>query len=631
MKLFGTRFGPLYVFGAVCLGLALVLRVSLALAAIHDMDAMLWALVKMLAVGLLFDLVAFFYVALPAAVFLLAAPDRLVRWRPVRWFGVGLYFVAIYVLLFSEVAEWFFWDEFGARFNFVAVDYLVYTQELTRNAWESYPVVPVLAAMFVAVLAVVLATRKVFLAGFHAPSSFGRRLAPGAVFLAVPVLAAAFVDQSWSRVSTNHYTNELAKNGIYSFFYALANNVLEYDQFYLTEDDRDAFARLRELVKEPDATFVGDGPLDITRQVAHAGPEKRWNVVIAVVESLSAKYLAAFGNEEHLTPTLDRLAAEGLFFRHFFATGTRTDRGLEAITLSLPPTPGRLMLKRPDNERLFSIGPIFRSRGYDTKFIYSGFGTFDNMNTFFHGNAFTTIDGADFAPDEVTFANAWGVCDEDLYRRVVKECDRSHAAGRPFCFVVLTTSNHRPFTHPEKPGIPSGTRPMAVKYADYAIGAFLESARSEPWFDDTLFVIVADHCASSAGKSEVPVQQYHIPLLVYAPKLVKPACVDRLASQMDLAPTLLGLLNFTYRSRFFGKDVLGSTHDRALVGNYEKVGLFAAGKLVLLLPRKKAQTFKADENGHQTECREDKKLLLDAVSYYQSAAYLLRNHLYTAE
>jgi phosphoglycerol transferase MdoB-like AlkP superfamily enzyme len=241
------------------------------------------------------------------------------------------------------------------------------------------------------------------------------------------------------------------------------------------------------------------------------------------------------------------------------------------------------------------------------------------------------VDGGDFKPDEITFSNAWGVCDGDLYRRVLKECDRSDAAGKPFLSVIMTTSNHRPFTHAHVDGIPDDTRKGARQYTDYAIGRLIAEARSKPWFDRTVFVILADHCAASAGKSDVTVGEYHIPLLIYAPKLFESRTVDALASQMDLAPTLLGLLNFSYTSKFFGRDVLEGGRGRAPLGNYEKVGLFADGMLELLLPMRKAQTFAVDDAGNQTEAPLDEALLHDTMAYYQSASYLLRNHLYTPE
>jgi phosphoglycerol transferase MdoB-like AlkP superfamily enzyme len=342
--------------------------------------------------------------------------------------------------------------------------------------------------------------------------------------------------------------------------------------------------------------------------------------------------MRTFGSPEDLTPHLDALAEHGLLFRNVYATGTRTDRGLEAISMSVPPTPGRSVIKRPDYRGKFSIGPIFRSRGYEAKFIYGGNGFFDNMNAFFGENGFDAIDRKDLTADEVTFENAWGVCDEDLYRRVLKEADAAQSRNRPFLYLVMSTSNHRPYTYPQKIDIPSGqSRRGAVKYTDYAIGSFIDQARTRGWFAQTLFVVVADHCASSAGRADVQVSEYHIPLLIYGPGLVPARQVDTLMSQIDLSPTLLGLLKFSYRTKFYGKDVLTDPPDRALMGNYQKLALYVPGRAVILGPKQTARTYAVRDDGSQSEIAPDETLIFDAVSYYQSASHLLSRGLFSAE
>ena len=626
-----TRFGGLYVFGAVLLAVSLGLRVALAIHEVGNADLRFGPLVRAFAVGAIFDLATYFYIALPVALFLLVVPDRFFRWRPHRYAAYAVYFIALYVLLFDAAAEWIFWGEFGARFNFLAVDYLIYTRELIGNIRESYPLPALLGAFAAGAGLLFFLTYRWFRLTFEATSTFRTRLPAALGHVAGVALAATCLSLGLSNIRPNYFTDELAKNGLYSFGAAFRDNTIQYGQFYATEDDAEAFRRVREWLKTDNARFVEEPTPGITRIITSPGPEKRWNVVILLVESLSGEFLSAFGNTDHITPNLDALAKESLFFTHFYATGTRTDRGIEAIALSLPPTPGRSLVKRQNNAGLFSIGPIFRSRGYDTRFIYAGYAVFDDMDTFFAGNGFEVIDRLAFDKKEITFATIWGVCDEDLYRRTLVECDESFAAGKPFCSFVLTTSNHRPYAYPQKIDIPSGTgRNGAVKYTDYAIGEFLRQARARPWFDNTVFVIVADHCASSAGKTAVPVAKYHIPLFIYAPKLVPPRSVDKLASQIDVAPTLLGLMDFAYTSKFFGMDILRPGPERALMGTYEKVGLYSRGQLALLLLRRETEVYRVDPDGRQKLDRTESDLVKDAIGYYQSASYLLQHGLYKA-
>ena len=333
-----------------------------------------------------------------------------------------------------------------------------------------------------------------------------------------------------------------------------------------------------------------------------------------------------------ITPYLDSLADKSLLFTNLYATGTRTIWGLEAVALSAPPKPGQSVIKRPHSDNMFSLGQLFKARGYDLKFIYGGYGYFDNMNYFFENNGYTIVDRRNFEENETTFANAWGVCDQDLLNRTLKEIDKSVEGGKPFLGVVMTTSNHRPFTYPNGViDIPSpANRAGAVKYCDYSIGEFIQKAKSKPWFNNTIFVVVADHCAGSAGQTELPVLEYQIPCIVYSPSLIQPQRIDKLASQIDIGPTILGLMNWTYKSKFFGKDILKMqpSDERAFIANYQKLGFIKNDRITILSPQQKVSHYKFNRiTGEMVDQPVDKEYLDEAVVYYQSANYVQKNKL----
>jgi phosphoglycerol transferase MdoB-like AlkP superfamily enzyme len=352
------------------------------------------------------------------------------------------------------------------------------------------------------------------------------------------------------------------------------------------------------------------------------------NVVLVTVESLSAEFVGAYGNVQGLTPNLDRLMAEGVRFDRFFATGTRTVRGLEAFSLGVPPVPGQSIVRRPGNQHLSTLGEILEQQGYATYFIYGGYGVFDNMNAYFRGNGYAIVDRTDFAPASVAFANVWGVADESLFANATAVVDRAHAQGRPFFAHVMTTSNHRPFTYPDGLiDIPSpGAREGVVKYTDYAIGRFIAEARTKPWFDDTLFVITADHCASVAAKTRLPIAGYRIPLLLYAPKLAQPAVVTHVASQIDVPPTILDLVGIAGAERFFGQGLFEpSPGARAFVSNYQELGYYKNDVLTVLLPRRQVQSFAIDPATlAATPIPVVSELRDEAIAYYQTAAHAFR-------
>jgi phosphoglycerol transferase MdoB-like AlkP superfamily enzyme len=186
----------------------------------------------------------------------------------------------------------------------------------------------------------------------------------------------------------------------------------------------------------------------------------------------------------------------------------------------------------------------------------------------------------------------------------------------------MTTSNHRPFTYPNGViDIFSKTgRLGGVKYADHAIGGFVEAARGRPWFKDTLFVFVADHTAGTGGRIELDPTRYHIPLIFYAPDFVAPATYDRLASQIDVAPVLLGLLNTSYISRFYGRDVLNDRDavPRAFISTYEKVALVRGDTTLVLGPRQTIAAYAGLSKKPRADI--DPELEADAIAYFQAAS-----------
>ncbi len=434
--------------------------------------------------------------------------------------------LSIFVMLFVAVAEGLFWDEFGVRFNFIAVDYLVYSDEVLNNILESYPIGKLLSGLAVVANALSVGLHRLVTASVKAPLAPWRNR-----FLMIGllgVLAGAsllWIDQDNPRgQGGNAYQRELASNGPYQFFAAFRNNELDYTQFYGTLPDADVASRLRNELAEPNSTFIGKDPLDIRRMIDNPGNARTLNIVLVTIESLSAKYLGSNGDTRGLTPNLDKLRTQSLYFKNFYATGTRTDRRLEAITLSIPPTPGRSIVKRVGRESGFaSLGQQLSAVGYDSVFVYGGRGYFDNMNAFFSGNGYRVVDQSSVKEEDIHFKNAWGMADEDLYRQALALADADFASKKPFLLQLMTTSNHRPYTFPDgRIDIPSGKgRDGAVKYTDYAIGKFLEDARKKPWFENTLFIFVADHTAGSAGMEDLPVSNYQIPLFIYAPALIQ--------------------------------------------------------------------------------------------------------------
>ncbi|MGZ5028816.1 MAG: LTA synthase family protein, partial [Methylobacter sp.] len=400
-----SRFTIVLLFLLINLVTFALLRTVLLIKQFGDIDVPFYQVVLAFLIGIVHDLAFFSYLLVPFSLYLLALPNRIYRSKIHTIVTFGVFIVCLYLLFFVELSEWTFWDEFGVRFNFIAVDYLIYTHEVIDNIVESYPVGWLMSGVLVITVLCFFLVKNVLAQTFTANEPFWARAKITASLLVLPVISFVMVEPSWYQFSGNTYLNELAANGPYQFFSAFRNNQLDYRRFYKVGDDR----LLSGIIKKQLDVGDGSGGLyEIKRTIKPAGEEKRLNVVLITVESLSADFLATFGNKENITPYMDAWFNEGLLFTNFYATGTRTIRGLESLTLSIPPTPGQAIVKRPDNGNLFSFGRVLQQKGYDTAFLYGGRGYFDNMNAFYSGNGYRIVDQTDFTPEEITFSNAWG-------------------------------------------------------------------------------------------------------------------------------------------------------------------------------------------------------------------------------
>ena len=634
-SIFKHRFGPLAVLAFILFSLSFITRVTLLIISWPNLELTMLRFIGIIFIGFFYDLVVCSFFAIPVALYCWLMKDS---WYQKKWQRIPLFllfFIITLILVINVGGEIIFWDEFSVRYNFIAVDYLIYTTEVLGNIWESYNIPLITAAVIVVVAAILFLVRKKLTASQEVSMRFSKRSIFFLAFMLIPLAGYFLVNNRFKNSSSNNYINELGGNGIYEFGSAFWNNEIEYNKFYATRNDTANFKILRNMLQAPNATLTND-PLSIEREIKNDSPEHRWNVVLISVESLSGDYLKRFGNKENITPYLDSLIPYGLWFDQFYASGTRTVRGLEALSLAIPPTPGQSIVRRPDNDDMFTMGSVLKAKGYECNYIYGGNSFFDNMGNFFSNSSYTVLDKRDIPDSLVHLTTAWGVDDEAAFDFTLQQCDKSFSAHKPFFNHIMTVSNHRPYIYPEgRIDIPPSSQTIAgaVKYTDYAINKFIKDAQQKPWFNNTLFVIVADHCAKSAGKTDLPVNRYHIPCIIYAPQLIKPAIEERLVSQIDLAPTILGLMNLNYTSRFFGYDMYNMTagNERAFISTYQDMGYIKDGKMVILSAQQKIKMFKPDflTGGNSLIATSD-TLVNEAIAWYQGASFLYRSGWYKA-
>lgn len=554
--------------------------------------------------------------ALPS---LLLLPLGVRAWVPTRrvLFRIAIT-VALMVVLFLGISEWYFFAEFESRFNTVTIDYLIYPHEVFTNLRESYPLPWIGLGCLVGGFAL---SSLLFLRLPPAPWHSIRLVPRWSLATGWAALAGLGILHEQTRPIPPHRQRvvaELSANGWTSALRAAWSRNLSYPDFYPVLDRTEAFRRVRSLLVEPGVEFVGpevgpapkpladgtveseaearwlDSARDSLRRKIPGDPAKpRLNLCIITEESLGSEFWGCLGREKDgrpdtLTPRMDRLVAEGAtLFTHLLADGNRTIRGLEAIYSSFPPLPGDSILARDKTENVETLARVLKRDDYATLFLYAGHGTFDYIRSYSQRNGWDRlVEESDFKSP--VFRTAWGVSDEDLLQRGVEEMRALHQAGKPFLTTFMTVSNHRPFTYPTGriPEDPNAHwRDHAVRYADWALGDFFERARKEAFWTNTVFVVIADHGARVYGSQTIPLRSYQIPCVVVAPALRDlPRRIDAEASQMDIVPTLLRMIGRPYESLFFGHNVLdpaGARQARCLMHHNRSVAVYRERRQVV--------------------------------------------------
>ena len=585
--------------------------------------------------GLRFDLIVLCMLLLPALVAQpLLCSNRL--WQQcLHFYLLGAY--ALVVLI--EAATPTFVGEFDLRPNILFLEYLRYPQEILSMLWIGYKLPLFLGLIASSALILMIGrllrqpqlprrlpirsrllfiTLTLVLCVVGIRSSFGHRPANPSVI--------AF--------SNDLLVNDLVLSSIYSVAYAAYSSarhegsVRAYKAMPLEKVVRYVKADMH----LPESHFIDPTLPTLHQPLVTAEGSKRPNLVIVLEESLGAEFVGSLGGLD-LTPNLDAYSEKGIWFTNLYATGTRSARGIEAVMTGFTPTPARSVVKLPKSQTsFFTIAQILKRNGYKTSFIYGGEAHFDNMRQFLVGNGIeTVIEEKDFPDPE--FMGSWGVSDEDLFRRAHREFEQMKDG--PFFSLVFTSSNHSPFEFPDDKislySQPKQQVSNAVKYADHALGEFLRLAESSGYWENTIFLVVADHNSRVWGNDLVPIERFHIPALLLGGGITA-RHYDRQASQIDLLPTLLGLLHIQTPNPAIGVDLFRADIDNfpgRAVMQYDKTQAYMQGdKVVIMKLDEEPQLYDRNSDGLVPATEQDPELINRATALASWSSYAYQNRLY---
>ncbi len=625
--------------------------------------------------------------ALPIAGLALIRPPLLAN----RWWRWALATVVLGVATFDCAIEWFFFDEFNSRFNHIALDYVLFPYEVLTNIWQSYnvPLFVVVAAIVGGVMALPTLLMRVdeqprvpFRLRWLGVA--GALCCAGVGLLVLTVLPDGLDDDRQVR--------EIALNGMQTLVRAARTSHLDYAAFYAT--DTTATAQQSVMASRETGVDVGFPQRRFTA-VGHPG-RSRPDVVVVLEESLGAEFIGALGDRRGLSPGFDRWTTKGLLLTNLYATGNRTVRGMEGVLCSFPPLPGDAIVKRDRTDGVASMAQVFRHAGYRTEFVYGGAAAFDNLGPFAAATGYQEVRddgilGTGAFPAE-SFRTAWGVADEHLFTEVLNRQRLAVRADTPLFLTALTVSNHKPFLLPPGHGTdpawnftklirhlsifggilvasgaiiwwgrrwlglglaiglsvvalvgygvyanqrmkPSGTRAQAVAYSVASVTAWLDKAQAKGLLAHTIVLVVGDHGARVYGSQQFPLASYRVPALLLTPEAAwQGQSINRLCSQIDLAPTLLSLAGISYTAPFFGEDLLSRVAGSgdAFVQHNRDVAAMDDTHLVELGLRKAVTSYVRVGPGHNElqECPPVPTLTDLAKSTFQIADRLYRERAY---
>jgi phosphoglycerol transferase MdoB-like AlkP superfamily enzyme len=357
------------------------------------------------------------------------------------------------------------------------------------------------------------------------------------------------------------------------------------------------------------------------------------NVVLVLIESMSANRMGIYGNERNLTPNLDSLCRNSVFFDQCYSNGIHTNAGIYSSIYGMP----IMMMQHPmlnghsETAQFTGLPVTLKDLGYETIFFCTHPKTFDNLDIFLNRNGFDMISDQFDYPD-TAIANSWGVGDETLLEHAHDRLNKiaQDSVDQPFFATILTITTHPPFTLPGFTKFkPTRTDPVEItyEYTDWAIKCFMDSVAQEPWYKNTVFVFVGDHGVNIPGPYEVPLSYNHVPLIIHAPALFpKPMLRHDLANQTDIFPTIMGLLRQDYVQNTLGYDLFREKRPFAIFSQDLKMGVIDDQHLYIARKSGKETLFDY-EKAFGEDILAKNKVLTDSMRNYYCSQLLVAEYM----
>lgn len=426
----------------------------------------------------------------------------------------------------------------------------------------------------------------------------------------------------------NSFLNQAGLNPVFTFMTSYLDKLNPQNEFLALMDDTAAIKNVRKFLNIKDENF--NSPIARVVKPSEMSSEKL-NVVIVIMEAMSAAKMGRYGNPDNLTPYLDSLAQQGWCFDNIYTAGIHTYNGVFGILFSYPALASQHPMKAANMLKYNGIASTLKQFGYQTMYFTTHDGQFDNAEGFLYHNDFTRVYTKSDYPEEKILSTL-GVPDDYLFEFVSSRLDELSNEHTPFLAAILTASDHGPYIIPEyfHPK-PNELTKQIVEYADWSIGKFILNAKQKQWFDSTIFVFIADHGAAISPTYEMPLNYHHSPLIFYAPVILDaPKTFNQIGGQIDVFPTIMGLLKLPYINNTFGIDLLKESRPYIYFSADDKYGVLNDSLFLIVNNYGKVNCYKYrlnDVNNYFDQYHDEaNEMKLYAESNMQTAQYMIKNN-----
>ncbi|MDA0986668.1 MAG: sulfatase-like hydrolase/transferase [Bacteroidetes bacterium] len=423
--------------------------------------------------------------------------------------------------------------------------------------------------------------------------------------------------------------NQLGLSPIYTFARSYLDDLQEINKEYSLMNNDEALENVKNFLNVK--SELNYPP--IARKINFNTDEKKYNVVLILLESMSTDKMGIYTNEKKsLTPFLDKISKNGILFSNIYSAGIHTYNGLFSTLTSMPSLMKRHTLKDSEIKEYSGLPKILGENGYKNNFLMTCDDQFDNMGGFLRANNFDQVFSDDDYPAEEILSNL-GVPDHYLFNFGISEINKIANNEKTFFTTFLTASDHSPYVIPKNISfIPTSKqeKEKAVEYVDWSLEQFFKSAEKQSWFKNTIFIITGDHGAKwGKNNYDIPLSYHHIPLIIYSPNNISPSKNNNFGSQMDIFPTIMGLLKINYVNNTLGTDLINDKKPFAYFSADDKIGCIDENYYYINNLSVGESLFEYKLNGTENIIYQNKqvadKMKNYANSFIQSAQFLVNN------